>query len=130
MKRSICSGVPACRMVGAAHQPIVMSGPNNAGPRELLVDHQLLPGDAARPNGSGQCGAMSPRLGQRPLVLFVWQRGDFGDRSGDLRPDRLAVTDVHLQLAADAVAGQRGDRGAATCRGRPGICEIEYARRR
>ena len=40
--RSICSGVPCSRIVGAAHQPMTRSGRVHARGGQLLVDQQLL----------------------------------------------------------------------------------------
>ena len=62
MNRSICSGVPACRMVGAAHQPIEISGRTTPALLSSSSITSCSPGDAARPNGAGQCGAMMPAV--------------------------------------------------------------------
>ena len=67
------------------------------------------PATASRPYGRGQCGACSPASASATWRFSVGQRGDFGDRGGDLGSQMLDRRRGRCAVAAHALLGQRGD---------------------
>ena len=90
--------------------------PQHTRRRHLLIDQQLLgrPGAAAvrrRPVRRQQ-----PRFGQRRLALVLGQRGDTGDRFGDLGSQVGDLAQVDAQATAHAGLGQLGSPAQPACR--------------
>jgi hypothetical protein len=84
-------------------------GPLDTGRHQLLVDQQLFGRCRTAPVRRRPMRRLQPRLGQGHLPLLAGQRGDLGDRCGDLGSPALDVREVDTQTTAHPVLSEHGD---------------------